>query len=131
MSKRVKVALIVAVVAVAGYLVYRHFRNSDNGSASPTGSLGSNLNSVAPELVGGSTGPSVGPAVTMPLQITLNETVARPDEGGEPKMQDGGQRNDHHLHRQRNSAKPGDSGLSVMGAGTPAGTISDEGSDDE
>lgn len=62
MSKRTRVILILIAVAVAAYLVYRWYMNrqaANTGTADTTG-MGSNLNSVAPELVGGSTGPTSG-----------------------------------------------------------------------
>jgi hypothetical protein len=85
--KNTKTLLIIAAVAVAAYLGYRWYENKKanaSGTNSPTGALGTNLNSVAPELVGGSTGPSVGPALSSPVNITLNENVAPPpvDQGG-------------------------------------------------
>lgn len=60
MSKRTRIVLIVAALAVAAYLVYRWYVNRQSGSANNTSGLGSNLNSVAPELVGGSSGPDSG-----------------------------------------------------------------------
>ena len=58
MSKRMRVILILIAVAVAGYLAYRWWQNRQGNS---TGSgLGANLNSAAPELVGGSSGPDSG-----------------------------------------------------------------------
>lgn len=79
MDKRVRLLLIVGALAVAAYLGYRWMKSRQAGNASPdspTGGLGTNLNSVAPELVGGSTGPAVGPALSTPINITLTEQVA-------------------------------------------------------
>lgn len=50
---------LLGILAVGGYFVYRYYENN-GGSLSPTGALGTNLNSIAPELVGGSAGPSSG-----------------------------------------------------------------------
>jgi len=58
MSKNVKTALIVGGLLVAAYLVYRWYESKQSGTTG--GSLGANLNSVAPEMLGGSTGPSSG-----------------------------------------------------------------------
>lgn len=77
MNKNLRITLILAALAVAGYLGYRWWQNRQ-ASASPTGSFGSNLNSVAPELVGGSAGPSAGPAVDLPINITLTSQPAAP-----------------------------------------------------
>jgi hypothetical protein len=57
LSKRTRVILIVVAVAVAGYLAWRWYQNSQSGSG--TGNtvgtdIGSNLNSPAPVLEGGS-----------------------------------------------------------------------------
>jgi hypothetical protein len=82
-NKNVKLILIIGAVAVAGYFAWRWWQGRQSGTpgTSPTGSFGTNLNSVAPELVGGSTGPSVGPALSTPVNITLNEQVAPPPRG--------------------------------------------------
>lgn len=56
MDKRLKTALILVGVAVAVYLGYRWYQNRQSSSQG----LGSNLNSAAPELVAGSSGPSSG-----------------------------------------------------------------------
>lgn len=61
MSKRARTILIVAAVLVAAYFVYRWYTSRQSAMTnSPTGGLGTNLNSIAPELVAGSTGPSSG-----------------------------------------------------------------------
>lgn len=75
LKKEHKVIIGVAVLAVAAYFAWRWWQNRQaaNDANSPTGSFGTNLNSVAPELVGGSSGPSVGPAVALPVNITLVE----------------------------------------------------------
>jgi hypothetical protein len=59
MDKKLKTTLILAGVAVAAYLIYRHMKNSQSNSTG-TSQLGTNLNSVAPALIAGSSGPSSG-----------------------------------------------------------------------
>lgn len=57
MTKGMKTFLIIAVLAVVAYFVYEWYvgQNSTTG-----GSLGANLNSAAPEMVAGSSGPNSG-----------------------------------------------------------------------
>lgn len=109
MKKNTKVILWVAALAVAAYLGYRWWKGRQGGSAdSPTGSLGANLNSVAPELVGGSSGPSVGPAVSMPLTIQLTQPAVStqpPEDNDSDEDMDGDKHHGHHpIHRQRHLA---------------------------
>jgi hypothetical protein len=76
-KKEAKIAIGVAVLAVGAYLIYRWYQNrqqSQGSGQSAISQLGSNLNSMAPELVGGSSGPTSGPQVQMPVTITLTET---------------------------------------------------------
>lgn len=73
MNKRTRTLVIVGVAAVLVYLVYRYIQHR-GGTDSGSGPLGTNLNSVAPELIGGSSGPSQGPAVDVPVNITLTTT---------------------------------------------------------
>lgn len=108
MSKRDKIILGVVALAVAGYFAFRWWKNrqdSGNDAESPTGGLGTNLNSVAPELVGGSSGPEVGPAVSMPLTINLSQPAqpaAPPEDHDDDDDMDG---RPHHrknpVQRQR------------------------------
>lgn len=56
MNPRLRTALIIAGIAVAAYLGYRWWQNRQGSSQG----LGANLNSVAPEMVAGSTGPESG-----------------------------------------------------------------------
>lgn len=79
-DKRTMTVVLIAALAVGGYFLWKWYENkkSANSGASPTGSTGTNLNSVAPELIGGSTGPSLGPAVSLPININLTTT----DSGG-------------------------------------------------
>lgn len=61
MSKRTRIILIVIVLAIVAYFAYRWWQNRNSGGlTSNTAGTGSNLNSVAPELAGGSTGPDSG-----------------------------------------------------------------------
>jgi hypothetical protein len=55
-DKRQKTALILVAVAVAAYIGYKWWTNRQSSS----GQLGANLNSVAPALIAGSTGPQSG-----------------------------------------------------------------------
>jgi len=76
-----KMLLLLGAAAVAAYVAYRMWKNyqaNGGGPGSPF-QVGTNLNSIAPELVGGSTGPSVGPGVDLPINITLTETIAKPE----------------------------------------------------
>lgn len=57
MNKRTKTIFIVIAIAGAAYLAYRWYVGRQT---SGTPQLGTNLNSVAPELIGGSTGPQSG-----------------------------------------------------------------------
>lgn len=75
MNKRTRTILIVIGVAVAAYLAYRWYTNRQSSATnSPTGSLGTNLNSIAPELVAGSTGPTSG-LVYNQAPTTVNLTL--------------------------------------------------------
>lgn len=89
MNKRTAITLaVVAGVVVVGYVIYRWWQSrAAAAGGSPTGTFGTNLNSVAPELVGGSSGPSVGPALSAPVNITLNETS--PAAAQQPLAQQG------------------------------------------
>lgn len=79
MSKRTKVILIAVAVAVTAYLAYRWWQNRQTNSTGE--SLGANLNSVAPSLVSGSTGPDSG------LNYTGGTTVVElPPGNGEPQQ---------------------------------------------
>ena len=73
MNKQTRIVLIVGVAAVAVYLLYRYISKRGN-EGTGSGPLGTNLNSVAPELIGGSSGPSQGPAVDVPVTINVTDT---------------------------------------------------------
>lgn len=96
--------LIVIGLAVVAYFVWRWWSNrqSSNGdNVAPGGST--DLNSVAPELVGGSSGPAIGPAVSLPVNITLTEqadTAPKP-QVDDDDMKGGGRHKRHPLHQNR------------------------------
>lgn len=107
MNKNMKILLIAGAVAIAAFLAYRWYKNQQanaGGPGSPTGGLGSNLNSVAPELVGGSTGPAVGPALSAPVNITLNEQIAPPPEDQGPEMLGSNASGTNAMKRQSHAA---------------------------
>lgn len=83
MSKNTKTLLIVGAVAVAAFIIWRIYsaRKAATGAQSPTGSFGSNLNSIAPELVAGSSGPSSGPTVSLPVTINVTGGERDGDKG--------------------------------------------------
>lgn len=74
-SKTMWTLLILVALAVGVWFLWKWWKNYQaQGGGAPQ--LGTNLNSIAPELVGGSSGPQVQPAVSLPVNITLTETVA-------------------------------------------------------
>jgi hypothetical protein len=78
-AKQSKTLLIIAAVVIGGWAVYKLYQNwkANGGTFGGTfGQLGTNLNSIAPELVGGSQGPQAGPGVNMPVNITLTEQTS-------------------------------------------------------
>jgi hypothetical protein len=77
-DKRLKLGLIVAAVAVAGYFAWKWWQNYQ-ASQPGGGQLGTNLNSIAPELVGGSQGPDVQPAFNVPVNITVTSSAPAPE----------------------------------------------------
>lgn len=90
MSKRTKVLVIVAVLAVAVYLGYRYLKSQQSGDGSGDGGqnpegLGSNLNSPAP-LDALNAAPSVGPAVSIPLSVSITHSDQKSvtDEAANP-----------------------------------------------
>jgi hypothetical protein len=87
MKKEYKIVLVVAALAVAAYLAIKWYENrqaASNGNTQGGAADGSNLNSIAPELVGGSTGPSIGPALSTP--ITINVTSGSPPASANPTV---------------------------------------------
>lgn len=138
MKKNAKVALWVAGLALAAYFAYRWWQHRQAGQdSSPTGSLGTNLNSVAPELVGGSSGPSVGPAVSMPLNITLSQpqppSSVMPDNDHDGDMDSDDHEHRHHpIHRQRHAASVNPGGPMIDDFEGPPGDVDtdDDGSGD-
>lgn len=99
----------VVLLIAAGVFLYLRSRNNkeetneDTGAVAPGGS--SNLNSVAPELVGGPSGPDVSPTLSLPVNITLNEEskAPKPQVLGTP-MQPGARQGTVPTNRQREAA---------------------------
>lgn len=103
---------VVALLAGAAFLFLRsrsgQTTDDEGNEVAPGGSA--DLNSVAPELVGGSSGPVVGPAVSLPVNITLTEQASQApkpqvlgpdmDSGPRPDM------NMNPVHRQRGGMPP-------------------------
>jgi hypothetical protein len=83
-NKTTKTLLWVAVAAVAAYLAYRWYQNkkSTAGQQGTSASLGSNLNSEAPELIGGSqaAGTQVQPVLSVPVDVSISESSSLPPE---------------------------------------------------
>lgn len=66
--------LLGLVIIVGGFILMRMYEKKkaqQSQQQNNLGPTGSNLNSIAPELVGGSTGPSIGPALSVPIDITV------------------------------------------------------------
>lgn len=59
MDAKQKKLLIIGAIAVAAYLAYRWYQSRQQ-SNSGSGQLGTNLNSIAPSLIAGSSGPTSG-----------------------------------------------------------------------
>jgi len=88
MSKNTKTLLWVGIIAVAAYLGYRWYKNKQASAAGAaatsaplsTSSAGSNLNSVAPELIGGgdAAGTTVQPVLTVPVTVSIDQTSQNP-----------------------------------------------------
>jgi hypothetical protein len=77
-NKTVQIGIVVAVLAVGGFLAWRWWQNRQ--AATPGGGqLGTNLNSIAPELVGGSSGPVAQPAFDVPVNITVSSSSPPPE----------------------------------------------------
>jgi PASTA domain len=62
LDKNLQTTLIALAVVVSAYIAYKWYRNkqANNTSTTTAGSSGTNLNSIAPELIGGSAGPNSG-----------------------------------------------------------------------
>lgn len=70
--------IIAGVAAVAVFLAWRWWQQYQ--AAQPGGGqLGTNLNSIAPELVGGSQGPTAQPAFNVPVNITVSSSSPPPE----------------------------------------------------
>lgn len=96
--KKYRTPILLGVAAVALYFGYRWYKNRQSGSAQGNAGsgLGSNLNSVAPELIAGSSGPASGlnyyagsTVVDLAQQSPQSATVTPPSPG--QPMMDGGQ----------------------------------------
>jgi len=76
--------------------LYQNYKaNQIDGGGAPQ--LGTNLNSIAPELVGGSSGPAVSPAVNTPVSITITDNrsiqAQEPEAPNTPVIPGGPMRN--------------------------------------
>ncbi len=110
-AKNVKILIVVAVLAVAAYFGYQWWENrqaNNDGNLIP--GAGSNLNSPAPNLVGGSAGPNSGPAVSLPITIDLTE-----DSGGKPSGKEAG----HNMMEPANVKVPSALSRQSMAAASP------------
>jgi hypothetical protein len=77
-NKTGRALLLAGVAAVAVFLAWRWYQNYK--AAQPGGGqLGTNLNSIAPELVGGSSGPVAQPAFDVPVNITVTSSSPPPE----------------------------------------------------
>lgn len=85
MKKDTKVLIIAAVVVAAGYIAWRLYQNY-KANQPGGGQLGTNLNSIAPELVGGSQGPTAQPAFNVPVNISVSSSSPAP----QPETPDAG-----------------------------------------
>jgi len=106
--KNLFIVIGITAVIVIGYVGWRWWQARQSGN-SPTASFGTNLNSVAPEMVGGSSGPAVAPAVNTPINITVTESTAAPPEmNGANEMQGVNARTPNNpMTRQADSVIPG------------------------
>lgn len=121
-NKTAWLLVLGAAGLVALYLYMRH-RNQQSvgGAQSPTGGLGTNLNSVAPELVGGSSGPSLGPAVSLPITISLTQPGGSADNDKPPYQSVGhtGDMNDEDGRWDRDDRRDRDDELQGVNPGGP------------
>ena len=77
-DKAVKTIILAGVLVLGAWFAWRYYQNWKAGQAGGgVPQLGTNLNSMAPELVGGSTGPAVAPAVNTPINITITDNTQR------------------------------------------------------
>jgi hypothetical protein len=77
-DKSIKTLIIAGVLVVGAWFAWRYYQNYKAGqTGGGVPQLGTNLNSVAPELVGGSTGPAVAPAVNTPINITITDNTSK------------------------------------------------------
>lgn len=115
MTKNQKTALILAGVAVAAYLVYRWYTSQQQNNTNSTG-LGSNLNSLAPSLIAGSSGPSSGlNYYEGSTTVFTSKPMTQPASGGQ------GSANEDTDNDTTTGSHPGNGGGS-HGGGTGAGS---------
>lgn len=76
--KKVPTPVWIALAAVAAYLGYKWWHNRQSQGLGPgVPQLGTNLNSIAPELIGGSAGPNSGLTYNeAPINVTLTQPIA-------------------------------------------------------
>ena len=79
-DKQLWTLLIVAAVVIGGWFLLKWWKGYQKQGGGNLGQLGTNLNSIAPELVGGSSGPAVAPNVEVPVTITLSETTSKTEK---------------------------------------------------
>lgn len=85
MKKNTKTLIIAGVLVIAGYIAWRLYQNY-KANQPGGGQLGTNLNSIAPELVGGSSGPVAQPAFNVPVNISVSSSSPAP----QPETPDAG-----------------------------------------
>ena len=131
MNRKLLIGIAIAVIVIAGvlYLRSRRAASADSDAVAPGGST--DLNSVAPELIGGPSGPNITPAVSLPVNITLTEQASQapPPKVIGPPMESG-ERQDvvNPVQRQRQGEPatkdsegvvyPDESGLPQLSEGT-------------
>lgn len=106
MSKRTRIILIILALAVVAYFAYRWWQNRNSGGLQGnTSGTGSNLNSLAPSLVAGSSGPNSGlnyyPGNTQ-IDVTLPTTSgAASSGGGKPKEPEDEDKDKKPVHKPK------------------------------
>lgn len=140
MNKNLRIVLILAAVAGVAYVAYRWYeaKVAASGTGLATGQLGTNLNSIAPELVGGSEagGTQVAPAVSVPVNITMSSSSTMPALNGPPDsmMQPLNQTTPNGVQNSdgsngANPVNPGGPDVTVSSGKTPPPTVQPGGPD--
>jgi hypothetical protein len=81
-SKKQRTALILGATAVAAYFLYRWYVNKQSSSGTSQ-QLGTNLNSIAPALIAGSSGPSSGLTYNAgTTEVFTTNPITQPASGG-------------------------------------------------